>query len=103
MLCLADDRPVAAPGVAVKFFDCLDDAVADGVEMKIANKDQKIVVLVAENGFIAVFEKMASPFVAAVVILGVPCEELAHDAGYAVLVAFEEDVDVIGHEYPGVD
>ena len=51
VLCFADDHTVAAPGVAVQFFDCLDNAGPDGIEMDVADKGEKIVVFVAENGF----------------------------------------------------
>ena len=46
---------------------------------------------------------MACPFVTAIEILGVPGEKFAHDAGYAVLAAPEEKMNVIGHQNPGVD
>ena len=46
---------------------------------------------------------MAGARMAAIVVLGVPGEELAHDCGDAVFAAFEKDVDVIVHEGPGID
>jgi hypothetical protein len=103
MLCLADDGPVAAPRVSVQFFDGLDNAGPQGIEMDVADKCQKVILFVAEDGFIAVFEQMACPFVAAVVVLCVPGEKSAHDAGYAVLAAPEKQMDVIAHQNPGVD
>jgi hypothetical protein len=40
---------------------------------------------------------------AAVKILGVPCEKLSHNGGDTLLAAFEKDMDVIVHKHPGVD
>jgi hypothetical protein len=40
--------------------------------MDVPDQSQQIIVLIAENGFIAVFEKVAAATVAAIEILGVP-------------------------------
>ena len=56
ILCLADDGPVAAPGVLVKLADGFDDAGPDGIEMDVADQSQEVAVFVAEDGFVAVFE-----------------------------------------------
>jgi len=56
---LADDCPVAAPTVAVQFFDGLDDADPEGIEVDVADKGRQIVVFVTEDGFTAIFKKVA--------------------------------------------
>ena len=46
---------------------------------------------------------MTGAAVFAIEVLGVQGEKFAHDSGYAVLAAPEEEMDVIGHQNPGVD
>ena len=41
--------------------------------------------------------------IAAVKILSVPREGLSHDSGNTLLTAFEEEMEMIVHEHPGVD
>ena len=101
--CLADDCTVAAPGVAVQFFACLDNAGAEGVEVDVADEGKQIVVFVAEDGFIAIFKKVAGAFVAAVIILGIPGKEFSHDAGDALFAALKEDMNVVAHKRPCVN
>jgi hypothetical protein len=69
----------------------------------IPDQGQKIVVLVAEDGFVAVLKEMAGAAIAAVKIQGIPCEEFSHDRGEACFAALEKDVDVIVHKDPSVD
>jgi hypothetical protein len=39
----------------------------------------------------------------AVVVLSIPRELFSHDGGNAMLAAFEEEMDVVIHEDPGID
>ncbi len=41
--------------------------------MDITDKGKEVVVFVAEDRFIAVFEKIPNALMAAIIILGVPC------------------------------
>lgn len=70
--------------------------------MDIADKGQKVIVFIAKNGFVSIFEEMASTVVATVEILGVPRKELPHDGRDAMFAAFEQEMDVIAHENPGI-
>lgn len=56
MLGLPDDRPVAAKGIAVEFFDGLYDVRTQGVKVYVADQGKEVVVFVAKNGFVAVLE-----------------------------------------------
>ena len=47
--------------------------------MNIADEGKKIVILIAENGFVTVFEKVPDAAMFAVEVLRVPGEEFAHD------------------------
>ena len=68
--------------------------------MYVTYESEQIRFLVTEDRFISVLEEMPSPFMTAIVILGVPGELLSHDGRYAVFAAFKEQVNVIGHEDP---
>ncbi len=46
---------------------------------------------------------MAAALMTAVVVLGVPGEQLPHDGGDAVLAALEENMDMVVHENPGIN
>ena len=47
--------------------------------MDVPDEGKQVVFFVAENGFESIFEEMSGSAVTAVVILGIPGEELAHD------------------------
>jgi len=94
---------VAAPGITVQLFYGLYHPGSHGIEMDVPDQGQKIVVLITEDGFVAVLEEMAGAAMAAIEIQSVPGEEFSHDGGDAGLAALEKDVDVIVHEDPGID
>ena len=70
---------------------------------RIRAQSQKIIVLIAKDGFVAVLEEMAGAAVATIKIQGVPGEEFSHDRGDARLAALEKDVNMIVHKDPGID
>jgi len=94
---------VAAPGIAVQLFYGHYHFGAQGIEVDIPDQSQKIVVLIAEDGFVAVLEEMAGAAMATIEIEGVPSKEFSHDSGDACLAALEKEVDVIVHKDPGID
>lgn len=49
--------------------------------MYVSNQGKKVVIFVAEDGFVAVLEQMSAALVAAIVVLGVPGELFSHDSG----------------------
>ncbi|HLF85582.1 MAG TPA: hypothetical protein VI584_00710 [Nitrospiria bacterium] len=63
--------------------------------MDVADKGKKIVFLVTKDRFVAVLEKVAGALVAAVVVLGIPGEELPHDSRDALFAAFENDIKLL--------
>ena len=62
--------------------------------MDVTDKGQQIRVLIAEDGFVAVFKEVAAAAVAAVVVLGVPGLLLSHNRRYALFPALEQHVGV---------
>lgn len=94
---------MAVPGIAVQFFYGLYHFGTHGIEMDVPDQGQKIVVLIAEDGFVAVLEEMAGAAIAAIKIQGVPGEEFSHDCGDARFSALKKEVNVIAHKCPGVD
>jgi hypothetical protein len=70
--------------------------------MDVANQGQKVFVLIAEDGFVAVFEEMAGAAVTTIKIECVPGEKFAHGSGNARLTALENEVNVIVHQDPSV-
>lgn len=56
---LADDSPMAGPGVPVQLFHGLDDLCADGVQMEVPDESEQIRLFITKNGFVAVLEEMA--------------------------------------------
>lgn len=79
MLSLADNCAVTAPGILVQLIERFDDMCAYRVEMDIPDQGEQVVFFVAKDGLVAVLEQVASSLVAAVEILGIPGQELAHD------------------------
>jgi len=60
---------MAAPGIAVQFFDGLYAVGAKGVQVNIPDQGQQIGVFVAQDGFVPVLEYMTGALVPAVEIL----------------------------------
>jgi hypothetical protein len=89
---LFHDSTVAAPGITVQFRDSRNESGPDRVQMDITNQCQKIIVFVAEDGFIAVLEQMARAAVPPVIVLSVPRKELSHYGRYPLCTALEEDM-----------
>lgn len=71
--------------------------------MDVPNKRKEIFILVAEYGFVSVFEEMPTSMMAAIIILSIPRQEFSHDRGNALFAALKQDVQMIAHEDPGVD
>jgi len=100
---LVHQGTVTTPRIAVQIFQGIYHSGPHGVEMDVANQGQKVLVLIAEDGFVAVFEEMAGAAVTTIKIEGVPGEKFAHGSGNARLTALENEVDVVVHQDPGVN
>jgi len=100
---LPHDGPMAAKGITVEFFDGFHDVHTKRIQVYVADQCEKVIIFVAEDGFIAVLEQMAGALMATVVVLGIPGELFSHDAGDAVFAAFKKNMNVIVHEDPGID
>lgn len=64
--------------------------------MDVANQFQKVGVLLAENGFVAILEKL--PVAPMTTVKGdrIPCQKLAHDSGDWLMPGSKEKMHVIG-------
>jgi len=63
---------VAAPWIAIKLFERLNYPRSYRVKVYIPDKGQKVIVFIAENGFIAILKKMARALMPIIVILSIP-------------------------------
>jgi hypothetical protein len=103
MFFFADDRPMSGPCVTIQLSNSFNDSYPQGIEVNAADEGEKVVVFVAENGFIPIFEQVASSLVAAVEVLCVPLgQEFPHGAGNAAVAAPEQNVYIIPHQRPGI-
>jgi hypothetical protein len=64
---------MTTPTIPIEPLHPLHQPSAHWVQMKITNQLQKIGILFADNGFIAVLEKMAAPLVTTVKTNRIPC------------------------------
>jgi hypothetical protein len=71
--------------------------------MDVSNQGQEVRLLVAQDGFITVFEQMPRPAVSPVKVLSIPRQKPSHDGRDAMLAAFEKDMNVGFHQHPGID
>jgi len=98
----ADDCLMTAPGITIQLRYRLDDSSPDWIEMDIADKRQKVVVFIAQDGFVSVLKQVAGATMAPVEILRVPGEDFPHDTGNAGLSTLEKKMHMIGHKDPSV-
>ncbi len=71
--------------------------------MDVSYKGQKVVVFIAEDGFVAILKKMAAPIVAVIVILRIPSEQPPHDSRDVVVATLEKNMNMVPHQDPRVD
>ncbi len=65
---------MAAPQIAIQFFNRLDYLCPDGVEMYVANQVKQIIFLVAEDGLVSILEEMTCPVMTTIEVQCVPRE-----------------------------
>jgi hypothetical protein len=70
--------------------------------MEIAHQLQQVGILLAQDGFITVLEKMAAPSVATVEAHRVSSEQAPHDNRYRYIPGSEQQVEMVRQECPGV-
>ena len=63
----------------VKLLESGDYFCPDGIKMNVTDEGQKIVVFVTQDRFVSIFKEMSGAAMAAVKVLGIPREKLAHD------------------------
>jgi hypothetical protein len=68
----------------------------------VSHKGEKISFLIAENGFITVFEQMARSPMTAIVILSIPGEEFSHEGRDPGLTASDQKMKMGLHECPSI-
>lgn len=59
--------------------------------------------MIAEDGFVAIFEQTTRTSVDMVMVLSIPCEELTHHRGDSLPAAFKKEVKVVVQKDPGID
>jgi hypothetical protein len=70
--------------------------------MDVADKCEKVVILIAENRLEAVFKEMSGTIMATVEGLGVPSKKFAHYRRNSQIAALKQNVDMGVHKDPGV-
>jgi hypothetical protein len=70
--------------------------------MDVANQLQQIGILLAENGFITVLEKMPATLVPTVEAHRIPGEQALHDNRYRYIPGAQQQMEMVRHEGPGV-
>ena len=70
--------------------------------MDVAHQLQQIDILLAEDGFITVLEKMPAAPVAPVEAYRMPGRQPLHDSRYRHISGPQQQVEVVRHEGPGV-
>ena len=94
---------MATPGIPVHVGQIRDEPRPHRIEVDVAHQLAEVGVLLHDDGLVAVLEEVAHPPVAAVVRLGVPRQEPAHELGEPRRAAPQEQVGVVGEEGPGVE
>jgi len=93
--------PVTAPAVLA---GVLHHASANGVEFDVTHAGEQVGLGLDQAGFVAAFPQTASAFVAAVDVLHVAPSDCLHEFGCAGLgLGRDQQVNVVGHEYVGVN
>lgn len=75
-----DDR-MAGPGVGVQLLDAFRQAGPQRVEVDVADQFEEIRLFLADNGLVAILEKVAGPLVAKVEDHGIAGQKPAHESG----------------------
>jgi len=94
---------VTAKGVAVEFSYGFYNIRTKGIQVYVPDQREKVIVFVAEYGFVAVLEQVSGALMTAVVVLCVPGEQFSHNCGDAVLATLEKDMNMVVHEDPGIN
>jgi hypothetical protein len=92
-----------APGVAVQGGQGFHQLHPQWVEVDVANQLEQIRLLLHEDGFVPVLEKVADPAMAPVEGARVASEEDPHGAGERSGSCADEEVGVIWEQGPGED
>jgi hypothetical protein len=70
--------------------------------MNVTDQVQQVRVLFAQDGFVAVLEKMAAAMVAQVIHDSVPCQKPPHNRRQRRCACSEEKMKVVGNQCPGI-
>jgi hypothetical protein len=69
---------MTGPGIQIEFSHVFDDACSQGIKMNITGEFQKIGVVLADDGLVAVLKKMTISFVSSVKVDHKTCEQFPH-------------------------
>jgi hypothetical protein len=71
--------------------------------MYVAYKGKKIIIFVAQYGFVPIFEEVPGAVMSPIEVEGIPGEELSHDGRNAVLATLKKNMHMIAHKDPSID
>jgi len=93
---------VPAERVLSQIVHALHEAGPDRVLVDVADRFEEVGILLAEDGFEAVLEKVAVSTVGAVKPEGIAGEQAPHDGGDGDCTASEQQVEVVGDQGPRI-
>ena len=93
---------MAGIGIGIEEIEVLNDPGAERIEMNVPNQFEQVRFLFAENGFIAVLEKMAGSFVTLVERHGIAGKKASHDARYRRGSGPKEKMGVVREQGEGI-
>src|SRR5512139_542104 len=101
-LLLAHDRAMPTVWVAVQSRKVRDDSRPQRIQVKVTNQLLEVCVLLANDGFVAVLEKMAVASVPAVEADHIAGQQPSHHRSDGNLVGAHKKVGVVWQECPGI-
>jgi hypothetical protein len=93
---------MTAPWVPVQFIHVFYESGAKGIEVDVPDQFHQICFFFTNDGFVAVLKKMTGAFIFPVECNGISCQQTPHKTGKRYLCGDHKEVEVVGHERPGI-
>jgi predicted cation transporter len=71
--------------------------------MEVFQKGQEVSVAVAKDGFVPTLEEMSHGLIPSVIVHGITLVDALEDFGKRGVVCFDEEMNMVGHEYVRVE
>src|SRR5439155_20217763 len=78
-----------------------DQSAADHIEVNVSNQLEKVRFFLANNGFVAILEKVPDAAASKVKIHGVAGQQSLHGMGKFAHAGHQQEMQVVRHECPG--